>query len=143
MLTLHRSYCWEHGTWGVLTLPDGSELATLELPWLGNERGRSCIPEGIYRMAMRESPVVERSSGGEFSRGWEIQGVPDRAHIMIHPGNWTRNSDGCLLVGMKHAIIDGAIAVANSRQAFRIFMRALDGRERVDIDIRPNMVSYP
>lgn len=143
MLTLHRSYCWSHGTWGVLTLPDGSELATLELPWRGNARGESCIPEGVYQMAMRDSPVVERSSGGEFCRGWEIQGVPGRTFIMLHPGNWIRDSDGCVLVGTKHAIIDGAIAVQHSRQAFRQFMRAMEGRESANIEIMPYTVGYP
>lgn len=65
---------------------------TLELPWLGNESNRSCIPEGDYTYRVAPSP----------SRGrnviW-IDKVPQRSAIQIHEGNYTNQIRGCILVG--------------------------------------------
>lgn len=47
MVQLKRTYYDTH-TEGVLTLPDGQEIYTLERPWLDNEPSVSCIPEGQY-----------------------------------------------------------------------------------------------
>ena len=36
------------GTFGSLHLPDGSQLAVLEPPWIDNGPFVSCVPEGKY-----------------------------------------------------------------------------------------------
>ena len=44
------------GCHGRITV-DGNHVAySVELPWLGNERDVSCIPEGEYQLAYLESP---------------------------------------------------------------------------------------
>src|SRR5690554_237346 len=92
-LILHRGYT-PRGTFGELITPQ-QRLITLELPWRANQRSVSCIPEGVYSMAQRRSGVVERTTGGKYRHGWEVQGVPDRDYIMIHPGNIVDDLEGC------------------------------------------------
>lgn len=131
MISLRRFYTGA-ATWGVLEvaappLPTFA-CATIELPWRNNEQRVSCIPEGEYQLRMRPSPVVQRSSGGEFSEGWEVCAVPGRTFIMLHPGNWADNVLGCIAMGRSHVVMSGKLAVSNSRDTFRDLMAALATR---------------
>jgi len=131
------------GTFGRIKLPNGTQFVTVERPWLSNKAYESCIPDGIYTMEKRRSPVVERTSGGNYLEGWEITHVPGRTYIMIHPGNWPDNFEGCIGVGMNYQILDGRNAVAQSRSAFAQVMGALDGRDTWLLEIRPFLMEYP
>ena len=142
MITLRRYYT-PHGTWGELTGQNGFRCVTMENPWLGNERGESCIPEGVYKMRLRPSPVVQRTSNGMYSDGWEICDVPGRDFIMAHPGNYVRDTDGCLLVGRKMTVHGGRLMVTHSQATFQQFMDALDGPVEHDIDIRQWQPQWP
>lgn len=127
MLTLERAYLPDRSvTLGRLTLPDGWSCYTLELPWLSNGVGKSCIPEGVYDMAMRESPIVKRTSGGSHPRGWEVTDVPGRTYIMFHPGNFASDTEGCILPGnaFQWSGREGFM-VANSRATFGPLMDRL------------------
>ena len=144
MIKLSRAYLpMGRATFGSIRV-GGGEFACLERPWLGNQRKQSCIPEGVYRLRKRVSAVVTRSTGGEYSVGWEVTDVPGRDWIMIHPGNYTIDTDGCILPGRgfswhgQHGPM-----VTHSRDAFRDLMAVLDEREEWDIDIRVNSVSFP
>lgn len=99
---------------------------TLELPWRGNERGRSCIPTGRW-------PLRLRGEGGFYERYtelWEwhqeiVEVVVDgRDYILFHTGNTHHHTDGCILVGEQRGYdtregADGALAVWGSRDAYR------------------------
>jgi len=74
---------------GVLTLPDGQEINTLERPWLDNKVGISCIPPGVYKF--------KRDHYGKH-QWWSILDVPSRTFIEIHPGNKPSHSEGCILM---------------------------------------------
>lgn len=124
------------GTLGRLELPDRSFFCTLEPQWRNNARGESCIPAGEYPMKMRQSPIVARTTSKEFMRGWEIQDVPGRDLIMIHPGNWQHNSNGCVLVGRSFEVIDGKPGISASRAAFRDLMHRLAACDDWRIRIR-------
>ena len=52
MITLKRIAHTDDGTFGVLLLEGSPFAVTLERPWLDNQRGKSCIPTGVY-LAMR------------------------------------------------------------------------------------------
>ena len=142
MITLHRYYT-PHGTWGELTGPNGFHCVTMENPWLGNKRRESCVPEGIYKMRLRQSTIVRRTSGGMYSEGWEICDVPGRDFIMVHPGNFVRNTDGCLLVGRDMTIDGGQLMVTHSQATFQRFMAALAGPADHEIDIRQWQPQWP
>ena len=102
-------------TLGRLVLFEGSkiilQLYTLELPDLGNQQNISCIPEGKYEVHRIYSP--------KFGKCFHVQDVPGRSEILIHKGNYNKDTHGCILIGMGHADIndDGTIDVIESTHA--------------------------
>lgn len=92
---------WYHKdcTIGRLSLSGGTfQCFTLELPWKENERGISCIPAGAYEAFKRMSP----KNGSVI----ELSNVKDRSNIQIHRGNYTRQVEGCILVGDSVKFLD-------------------------------------
>lgn len=124
-------------TLGTLIFPNGKSFTIMERPALDNKQSVSCIPEGSYTLRQRTSPVVERTSKGEFPQGWEVTNVPNRSYIMFHVGNYVRNSDGCLLVGENFSFHNGEFMVTNSVKAFREFMAALSSKDEWTLEILP------
>jgi len=98
-IILTRGHGFEMGTPGRLEMP-GFECHTMERPWHGNRVSESCIPPGVYPLRKRRSEVVRQASGGRYPEGWEVQDVPGRTFIMIHPGNTIDDSEGCILPGV-------------------------------------------
>ena len=138
-LILERSYL-PHSTTGVLHMPDGSELHTIELPWLNNEKLISCIPEGTYNLKYRPSLVISKITHSRFLGGFEIMKVPGRTDILLHPGNYPSDVQGCIAMGNKLALMndpkgDSPYGVANSQVTFQKFMKAMpiDGDYRLVI----------
>lgn len=140
MITLRRQYTpWGTlGDWDI----DGKLFKTLERPWLGNSRGTSCIPEGVYELSLRDSPVVSMITNGRHQRGWEVKDVHDRTFIMVHPGNYIEDSDGCILIGERHIIHENRLMVTNSQSAFNEFMALMEKSSPI-LDIRQQTISYP
>ena len=102
------------GTVGIIENESRSfGLYTLELPWNGNIKGDSCIPTGTY--------TAYRSWYHKHNMEvYELRDVPDRSEILIHIGNYLRDTHGCILLGMSY---DEKIpAVWSSRKAFNKFM---------------------
>jgi len=92
----------DHGTFGRL-YHDGRFLAdTIERPWLNNRRNVSCIPAGTYDL---EQTI--RGSGYEtfalvnFDIGVTRYNSLDslRFAILIHPGNFASDVEGCIACG--------------------------------------------
>ena len=85
----------DQGTFGVLAFGQ-DHCRSLELPWRSNRRQLSCIPPGIYRCAMVNSP--------RFGRVYHVQDVPGRSAILIHAANlagdvrlrWDTQLQGCI-----------------------------------------------
>ncbi len=81
---------------------------TLELPWRENQIKISCIPAGEY-------PVTKRWSR-KFNQHFHIRDVEGRTYILIHPGNYYTDIQGCIVVGTDLTDIndDGLIDVTHS-----------------------------
>ena len=77
-LELNRTY-YSKGTNGMLSCEGRPLCHTIELPWMNNLAGLSCIPEGKYAVVKRYSPHLQ----------WHlwIKDVPGREYILIHPAN--------------------------------------------------------
>jgi len=128
--TLKRQYL-KGSVKGHLTTSTGFECDTLELAWLNNERAKSCIPEGTYKVVPRNSK--------KYGDHLHVTDVPDRSLILIHWGNYagsknpkTGESDikGCLLTGYGYADFDrdGNPEIMNSKKAFNdLMLHAPDG----------------
>lgn len=110
-MKLSRYYRGVDCTLGILTDPLDAKflLHTLELPWKGNQRNVSCIPEGVYR--------VTPYSGSRFIDVYKINDVPNRTAILLHYGNTADDIEGCILVGRQVGELSGIRAVLNSRPA--------------------------
>ncbi|MFA5597980.1 MAG: DUF5675 family protein [Pusillimonas sp.] len=97
-------------TLGVL-IADGFGFATLELPWRDNMMFLSCIPVGRYKCRIKNSP--------KFGECIEVLDVEGRTDILIHHGNWPKNTVGCILIGEKFSDLDNdkLPEVSNSKKA--------------------------
>lgn len=122
IVTLRRSYS-DYQTIGELEIifdeKRSYKFATLELPWLDNARNISCIPEQTYKVTRHYSPT--------FKECFLIENVPGRSEILIHAGNFVRNTRGCILIGTAHSNIDndGLIDVINSKIAMQNLLKLL------------------
>lgn len=90
-VVLRRVSQTDLGTYGMLIADDRTLCHTCEDPWNENARFVSCIPPGTYRVAKRVSP--------KYGHHWHVQNVPGRTLILIHNGNYTTDTEGCILVG--------------------------------------------
>lgn len=129
-LVLQRLISDEQGTLGKL-----NGLWTLELPWEDNATGQSCIPAGTYKVLWTKSPRLKKYT-------YEIVGVPKRAGIRIHGGNFAGNepkyishSLGCPLLGMSTGKINGQRAVLASQIAVQKFVKSM-GAEPFLLEVR-------
>lgn len=147
-IVLERFAYAPDGTFGKFLLPKGKSFFSVELPWFDNKPFTSCIPEGSYELVKRRSQVVKRSSGGEYDEGWEVTDVIGRDDIMIHPGNWPFNFQGCIGIGLNYEILNDRAgvprnAVTQSRQAFKQFMSILDEENSWVLKVKQREIVFP
>ena len=124
---LVRNPSSDDGTFGRLTLDDGSTWITLELPWRDNHAELSCIPTGIYRCAVIDSPKHGNPT-------YEVMSVPGRDMIEIHSANWAGDVTkdlhcqllGCIGLGKAIGVLDHQQAITSSKQAVAEFMANLN-----------------
>ncbi len=148
IIILERFNHGSDGTFGKWKFPTGEEYFTVEQPWNNNEPFKSCIPPGVYYLEKRHSPIVKQTSGGEFTEGWEVTGVPNREYCMLHPANWPMDVAGCIGPGLRYAITRDrknnlSNSVMDSRDAFRQMMGLLDEKNSWALDVRPFFYSWP
>ena len=127
MKTLHiDTWCTDGCTIGTLGFGEFRCL-TLELPWMDNTRNISCIPAGEYSAKLYQS-----YKNGQVVL---IEGVPDRTFIEIHAGNFTRDIQGCILVGdsIKYLDQDDILDVTNSLTTLRKMLDRLPATFAVNI----------
>lgn len=95
------------------------ECKTLELAWNNNKPFNSCIPMGRYQVRKRHSDA--------YRNHWHVLDVPNRDLILIHFGNFHRDTDGCICVGRDYYDLDqdGYADVTSSRQTMRALNNAI------------------
>lgn len=76
--------------------------------------GKTAIPAGTYQVVIEYSPKFSREMP-------HILDVPNFTGILIHPGNTSVDTEGCLLVGYKK----GPDTIYESRHAFDDFFTLL------------------
>lgn len=109
-LTLQRNPPDSVATSGRLSIDGAFECYTLErIPPVS-------IAAGIYPVRLTWSPDFKRTMPAIF--------VPAREGIRIHWGNYSYDSEGCVLTGTR---MDGSDVVEESRTAFEaLYARLLD-----------------
>ncbi len=119
-VTLRRDDQNDVRTFGAMFIDDVRLCETLELPWRDNQRGISCIPEGVYECKLAWSP------SRKVNVYW-VQNVPGREAVQLHIGNTTKDIRGCILLGMTR----NKNSIGSSRLAFNKFMAIMDGQDFV------------
>ena len=66
---------------------------TLERPKVSLKGEPICIPSGTYKTKMVYSPHFKIKLP-------QLLNVPCRTNILIHAGNYVKDTDGCILVGL-------------------------------------------
>ena len=115
-----------YGTFGVLLMDGSVFCVTLELPWNNNQTDISCIPTGQYTCNKITSP--------KFGVVFEVQGVPNRVDVLLHIGNYTKDTHGCILLGSSF-IEDGNRGIAQSTVMFNHFMTVLNNDDSFTLTI--------
>ena len=129
VLVLTRTY-FPEGTQGGLEWKGTLVCYTIELPWLGNQRRISCIPEGSYILQQRYSP--------KFKWHLHLIDVPGRDSILIHPAN-DANKEllGCIAPVTK---LTGKGKGSGSKKAFKklkaLTTAAFERNEKVILKIQ-------
>jgi hypothetical protein len=71
----------------------------------------TAIPTGRYRVSLRKSPKFKRHLP------WLLD-VPGFQYIYCHPGNWIKDTLGCLLPGLSWGYENGEYCVRQSKKCF-------------------------
>lgn len=131
-------------------------LATLEEGWRADPDGpggqaregvlvESCIPDGSYLLQPHFSqhyPTgvwhLVNPQLGVWAPGRRPSGQKwGRDAVLIHSGNNTDDIEGCILVGMRHVILDGRHQVLDSRNALERLRGLLGATDTHGLTIRP------
>lgn len=126
-IQVQREWKSAKSTTGELYIDGEFECFTLEdivRPKGEKVYGETAIPAGLYRVTLEFSPKFNR-------RVPHIQNVPGFTSILIHPGNTSADTEGCLLVGQTHS----EDFIGQSKAAFEALFRKMDGAENITIEI--------
>jgi len=125
--TLTRFLYKKEGIFGRLEDAEKTlSLYTLEHAFLipGDEYS-PIIPEGTYKCTRYKSP---KAHGEEV---WLLHDVPGHSYVEIHIGNYNKDSDGCILVGLRFE----GVMISSSRVAFGALMKIQEGRESFNLTV--------
>jgi hypothetical protein len=110
--TTARGKLYLNGAFQCYTLEDTDRK--LELNPEGKIHGQTAIPRGLYKVILSESYRFKRILP-------EVLGVSGFRGIRIHPGNYAKDTEGCILVGR----IPGVDYVGESKLAFDALFKQL------------------
>ena len=101
------------GTWGVFSFDNHVPLCcSLELPWRDNLPRESCILPDDYG--------IQVVAHAKFGRCVRLEDKHGRAGVLIHAGNTTMETQGCILPGLGWGSVIGRRAVVQSKAALSL-----------------------
>lgn len=128
LLDLQRCRVNEYGTFGRLFVNDNFECYTLE-PLPGYLKP-CCIPVGEYAVVTDQpSPKFRYRVPYSFFKGCvpRLVDVPNFQGVLIHIGNFLKDTKGCILVGQRASFT----RLYNSRLAYDSLWLKLQGRSHI------------
>ena len=127
-LELKRYVISKQGTLGKLYLKDAFFCYTLEdriRPPGEKVAGETAIPAGTYKVTLTYSPRFKRILP-------LLHDVPNFEGVRIHPGNFTTDTEGCILVGTSH----NGLVLNESRKAYDKLAKVLTEIKDEEITIK-------
>lgn len=89
----------------------------------------TAIPRGTYNIVLHKSPRFKKTLP-------MLESVPGFEYILIHQGNWAKNTEGCILVGATKVSDE---MIGGSEGAFKKLMpkieASLKNKEKVTIEV--------
>lgn len=119
---------FQSGVFGMLLIGTEAFCMTLEPHEWGNVRNVSCVPPGQYECVRIISP--------KFGTTYEICNVPNRSHVLFHPGNRVEDTEGCVLLAEKLGKLRGDRAILNSGKTFMNFMNTMQSYPEFKLTIK-------
>lgn len=98
------------------------------------QKGITAMPTGRYKVVMNvQSPKFSKYKQYEFCKGYlpRLVDVPGYEGVLIHIGNYPKDTDGCILVGKN--TVKGA--VMNSTATFKKLYDILKNADEAGEDI--------
>ena len=127
-LVLKRTDFRDDGIFGTLSIEGMGQIAvTLEHSY--NKVPK--IPKGVFTCQRS----MHRLHGmTEDFETFELMNIPGHDNILLHWGNYNKDSEGCILVG---SIINknNAWTITNSRIAFANFMKKVKGLDSFQLEV--------
>lgn len=102
------------------------------------QKGITAIPTGRYKVVMNvQSPKFSKYKQYEFCKGYlpRLVDVPGYEGVLIHIGNYPKDTDGCILVGkntVKGAVIE---STATFKKLYDILKNADEAGQDIYITI--------
>lgn len=150
-LSLHRKYKLEKYTIGKLyingvyfcdTLEDTDRnlFQGMQEDWISERKkyGETAIPFGRYKITLKtQSPKYSKKKQYEFCKGYlpRLINVPCWSGVLIHIGNFPKDTEGCILVGRNE--IKGAVVNSTKyfKELYEVLKKADDNGEEIWITI--------
>ena len=148
LITLKRYSYAATETEGVMELPTGERLATIEPPWIPNPNGakggqpfESCIPDGMYTINPWARPdgslvwIIVNPALGVYRQPSDLPAPGEGRYLcLIHAGNWSTDVVGCVAPGIARLPMRNpklnkiAQAVTSSKAAMRLINEKVSRR---------------
>lgn len=121
-IILTRTQNNPEGIFGNFTDENGNEICvTLEHAYDdGNGGWTAKIPDGTYTCKRGQHQLTGMANPFET---FEITNVPGHSNILIHMGNFDKDSEGCVLVGRAIAGSGSSEMITSSVATFNAFMQ--------------------
>lgn len=110
--------------------------------WIAEKKvyGETAIPYGRYRITLNvQSPKYSKKKQYDFCKGYlpRLIGVPGFDGILIHIGNYPKDTYGCILVGLNK--VKGAVVDSTTwfKKLYDILKKANQKGEEIWITIQP------
>lgn len=130
-MILIRNSFEESGIYGELLNDLGQQIAvTLEHAYkntFGNYYPK--VPESYYNCILGTHQLEGMIHSFQT---YELQDVPDHSNILIHMGNYNKDSDGCILLGEERS----GDMITNSVKTFDSFISSLNGKQSFMLEIK-------
>ena len=93
------------------------------------------LPPGHYKCERGDHVLSPDGIRMHHLETFEVLGVAGHSGILFHPGNWQRDSKGCLLLGRDFDNSAQGTMVTRSVDTFKFFMDCLTGLDEFELEV--------